>query len=84
MTVQLVDVKNGFQLWSERYDRQMEDIFEVQDEIARAITERLKVTLGSGVKQPTKNVEAYERYLKGLYHWHQRSPSNAARSDPVF
>jgi TolB-like protein len=38
VTVQLVDVKNGFQLWSERYDRQMEDIFEVQHEIARAIT----------------------------------------------
>ncbi len=75
VTVQLVDVKNGFHLWSERYDRQMEDIFEVQDEIARAITEKLKVTLGGGAKRPTKNVEAYELYLKGLYHWHQRSPS---------
>jgi len=75
VTVQLVDVKNGFHLWSERYDRQMEDIFEVQDEIARAITERLKVTLASGAKRSTKNVEAYELYLKGLYHWHQRSPS---------
>lgn len=75
VTVQLVDVKNGFHLWSERYDRQMQDIFEVQDEIARAITERLKVTLASGAKRSTKNVEAYELYLKGLYHWHQRSPS---------
>ncbi len=45
VTVQLVDVKNGFQLWSERYDRQLEDIFEIQDEIAKAITGRLKVTL---------------------------------------
>jgi serine/threonine protein kinase len=75
VTVQLIDVKNGFHLWSERYDRQMEDIFEVQDEIARAITERLKVTLAGGAKRSTKNVEAYELYLKGLYHWHQRSPS---------
>ncbi|HXH67726.1 MAG TPA: protein kinase [Candidatus Limnocylindrales bacterium] len=75
VTVQLVEVKTGFHLWSERYDRQMEDIFEVQDEIARAITERLKVTLAGGSKRPTDNVEAYELYLKGLYHWHQRSPS---------
>src|ERR1035441_615533 len=43
VTVQLVDARNGFQIWSERYDRQMEDIFEVQDEIASAIAERLKV-----------------------------------------
>ncbi len=75
VTAQLVDVKNGFHLWSERYDREMEDIFEVQDEIARAITERLRVTLAAGAKRSTKNVEAYELYLKGLYYWHQRSPS---------
>ena len=42
VTVQLVDARNGFQIWSERYDRQMEDIFEVQDEIASAIAERLE------------------------------------------
>ena len=48
VTVQLVDVSNGFHLWSERYDRQMEDLFDVQDEIARAVTERLKVTLSGG------------------------------------
>jgi len=75
VTVQLVDVANGFQLWSERYDSQMEDIFDVQDEIARAIAERLKVTLAGGVKQATKNLEAYELYLKGRHHWHQRVPS---------
>jgi len=75
VTVRLVDVKNGYQLWSERYDRQMEDIFDVQDEIARAITERLKVTIGGGVKVSTKNLEAYELYLKGRHYWHQRSPT---------
>ena len=74
VTVQLVDAAKGFQLWSERYDRQMEDIFEVQDEIARVITERLKVTLGS-VRRSTHNLEAYELYLKGRHYWHQRSPS---------
>src|SRR6516164_4191344 len=75
VTVQLVDVSNGFRLWSERYDRQMEDIFDIQDEIARAITERLKVTLSGGVKQTTENPEAYELYLKGRHYWHQRSPA---------
>jgi TolB-like protein/Tfp pilus assembly protein PilF len=75
VTVQLVDVSNGFQLWSERYDRQMEDIFDVQDEIARAITERLKVSLSGGVKRSTENPEAYELYLKGRHYWHQRLPA---------
>jgi serine/threonine protein kinase/tetratricopeptide (TPR) repeat protein len=76
VTVQLIDVNNGFQLWSERYDRQMEDIFDVQDEIARAIAERLKVTLAGGAKRATENLEAYELYLKGRHFWHQRSPSS--------
>jgi serine/threonine protein kinase/tetratricopeptide (TPR) repeat protein len=75
VTVQLVDARNGFQLWSERYDRQMEDIFEVQDEIARAIAEQLKVTLGAGVKAATKNLEAYELYLKGRHLCAQRMVS---------
>ena len=84
VTVQLVDVRNGFHLWSERYDRLMEDIFEVQDEIARAITERLKVTLAGGAKQSTKNVEAYQLYLKGRHHWRQRSPAAARLAIECF
>ncbi|MGH8136456.1 MAG: hypothetical protein ACRER4_08910, partial [Steroidobacteraceae bacterium] len=75
VTVQLVDTRNGFQLWSERYDRQMEDIFEIQDDIARAITGRLKVTLLAGARRSTSNLEAYELYLKGRHHWHQRTPA---------
>lgn len=75
VTVQLVDARNGFQLWSERYDRQMEDIFEVQDEISRAIAEQLKVTLGTKVKPATKNLDAYELYLKGRHFCIQRLAS---------
>ena len=75
VTVQLVDARNGFQLWSERYDRQMEDIFEVQDEISRAIAEQLKVTLGTKVKPATKNLDAYEHYLKGRHFCIQRLAS---------
>jgi len=75
VTVQLVDARKCFPLWSERYDRQMEDIFEVQDEIARAIAAQLKVTLGAGVKQATQNLEAYELYLKGRHFLNQRLAS---------
>jgi TolB-like protein len=84
VTVQLVDARNGFQLWSERYDRQMEDIFELQDDIARAITSRLKVTLLSGAKPGTSNLEAYELYLKGRHHWHQRSPATLRSAVQYF
>ena len=68
VTVQLVDARNGFQLWSERYDRQMEDIFAVQDEIAHAIADQLKVTLGSGR-------QAGDAEPRGLRALPQRPPS---------
>jgi eukaryotic-like serine/threonine-protein kinase len=66
---QLINTSDGYHLWSERYDRQLEDIFEVQDEISRAIAERLKVALKAGqqpsIKPGTSNLEAYQLYLKG-------------------
>jgi len=70
INAKLVNVADGYHLWSERYDREMKDVFDVQDEIARTIAERLKVTFeGCGqeplVKAGTKNLEAYQRYLKG-------------------
>jgi len=76
ITAQLVNVTDGFHLWSERYDREMEDIFAVQDEIARSIADRLKVTL-KGDQQPvvkagTDNLKAYQLYLKGRALLYQR------------
>ena len=73
ITAQLVNVDDGFHLWSERYDRTMDDVFEVQDEIARTVVEKLKVKLLGGadtplVKRPTDNVEAYNLILQGRYH----------------
>ena len=70
ITVQLSEVASGFQLWSERYDRELKDIFDVQDEIARAIAEKLRITLAGGsadrlVEQATPNIDAYQLYLKG-------------------
>jgi serine/threonine protein kinase/tetratricopeptide (TPR) repeat protein len=76
---QLVNAANGFQLWSERYDRQIADIFDVQDEIARAIVERLRVAFDGGasprlVKVTTTNMEAYQEYLKGRAMLYRRGP----------
>jgi serine/threonine protein kinase/tetratricopeptide (TPR) repeat protein len=70
VTAQLSDVGEGFQLWSARYDRQLKDIFDVQDEIAKAIAERLRLTLAGRVgdrlvAQATSNVDAYQCYLQG-------------------
>ena len=70
ITAELVNAEDGYQLWSERYDRELEDIFEIQDEIARTIADRLEVTLtgrekGPLAKRATDNVRAYEVYLKG-------------------
>jgi adenylate cyclase len=70
ITAQLVNVADGYHLWSERYDRELKDVFTIQDEIARSIAERLKLTLEGDrteqlVKAGTKNLEAYQLYLKG-------------------
>lgn len=66
---QLINIADGYHLWSERYDRELKDIFEVQDEISRTIADRLKVSLDTGqqatVKAGTVNLEAYQLYLKG-------------------
>ena len=75
ITAQLIDAVDGSHLWSERYDREMADVFEIQDEIARAISERLKVTLTEGSRRATSNPDAYEPYLRGRYYWNQRSPA---------
>jgi TolB-like protein len=67
ITVQMVNVANGWQLWSERYDRDAADVFAVQDEIAAAVAQRLRVELraGAGARRGTANLEAYELLLKG-------------------
>ena len=77
ITVQLVSVADGYHLWSERFDRNMDDIFAVQDEIAAAIADKLRVTLTgtaaeTQVNRSTDNVEAYNLYLKGRFFWEQR------------
>ena len=72
ITAQLVSTENGFQLWSETYDRRLSDVFAVQEEISRAIAGALQVELATEGEvfrrdSPTRDVEAYESYLRGLY-----------------
>jgi serine/threonine-protein kinase len=81
VTAQLISVEDGFHLWSERYDREMADIFAIQDEISAAIVESLKVTLRVGEKtalrkRSTCDPEAYSLYLKGLYFYARPSPES--------
>jgi TolB-like protein len=70
ITAQLINVGDGFHIWSETYDREMADIFEIQDDVATAITNALGVYLMHGQTptaiRPTRNIEAYELYLKGV------------------
>ena len=76
ITAQLINVSDGFHLWSERYDREMEDVFAVQDEISENIVDALRVklvgrpTAERSQRHPT-NLEAYHLYLKGQYCWNQ-------------
>jgi TolB-like protein/Tfp pilus assembly protein PilF len=70
INAQLVDTHTDFPLWSERYDREMKDVFEVQDEIARNIAEALRITLtpqeqAALAAKPTENLQAYDLYLRG-------------------
>jgi len=70
INAQLVDTQTYFPLWSERYDREMKDVFEVQDEIARNIAEALRITLSPQEQaalaaKPTENLQAYDLYLRG-------------------
>ncbi len=85
ITAQLIDTETGFHLWSETYDRKLEDIFAVQDEIAQAIVDRLRIQLAPEEQQlaqrekaPTQDVEAYELYLQGT-----RDLETARRGKPA-
>jgi serine/threonine protein kinase/Flp pilus assembly protein TadD len=76
ISAQLINARDGYHIWSERYDREIEDVFAIQDEIARTIVDRLKVKLTAAQdvalgKRHTENVEAYELYLRGRHCWYR-------------
>jgi adenylate cyclase len=89
ITVQLIDTADGFHLWSERFDRELWDIFAVQDEIALAVTEALKVKLlGENreivLKRHTNSAEAHEAYLKGRFFWNKFTLSGFQKALDFF
>jgi serine/threonine protein kinase/Tfp pilus assembly protein PilF len=95
ITAQLINVADGYHLWSEKYDRNIgtlccpEDIFAIQDEISLVIVEKLKVKLLKGektrlVKRHTDDLDAYNLYLKGRYFWNRRTEESLNRSIEYF
>ena len=79
VTVQLINVADGYHLWSERYDREFADVFEIQDEITQSVVEKLEPRLRNrsrSTRRHTENPEAFEVYLRGRHFWYQRTESS--------
>jgi serine/threonine-protein kinase len=79
VTAHLTNTDDGYHIWSERYDREMADVFDIQDEIVQSIVRSLAPALAvearTLVRRPTENLQAYELYLRGRHFWNQRSPT---------
>jgi eukaryotic-like serine/threonine-protein kinase len=89
VSAQLVDTRNGYEIWSEIYDRHPTDIFKVQEEIARAIGASLRIRLAGGFdsalsRRPTSDLEAYDLYLKGRFAWNQRTEATLTQAARYF
>ncbi|MEK6322223.1 MAG: protein kinase [Acidobacteriota bacterium] len=89
ISTELVDVRNNHQLWGEQYNRKLSDIFAVQEEISKEISEKLRVRLGSEEKKQlakhyTEDTEAYQIYLKGRYYWNKRTEEGLRKSVEYF
>jgi len=83
VSVTLTGTADGFQLWSERYDRTMDDVFEIQDDIARRVSAALMIHLTSQRatgRRGTSNLEAYRAYLRGRHHWNRRTERSLRQS----
>jgi TolB-like protein/tetratricopeptide (TPR) repeat protein len=86
VTVELVDIVTGYQIWSGRYDRTVDDIFAIQDEISAAIVDALRLHLGptDRLGAGTENLRAHDSYLLGLARWHGRTEQNLLRARDYF
>ncbi len=89
ITAQLINAADGYHIWSEVYDSDIEDIFQVQDEISSKILNRLKENFSVETKEPivphpTDNVEAYNLYLKGRYHSNKSNPEDLRKAIKTF
>ena len=89
ITAQLINANDGYHIWSQRYDRVMDDIFALQDDISSKIAEHLKLTLlekheTALTNQPTYNLQAYELYLKGDFYYQKYSPEGFTKAIEYF
>ena len=90
ITTQLINAADGYHIWSENYDRDLTDIFVIQDEISGIIANKLRENLSLGkqseqlVKVPTKNIEAYTLFLKGLYFRSKITPADMHKAIELF
>ena len=90
ITAQLINAADGYHIWSENYDRDLTDIFHVQDEISSIIVNRLRENLALAsknehlVKSVTKNINAYTLYLKGLHYWNKLTPADTYKAIECF
>jgi TolB-like protein len=89
ITAQLIDIADGYHLWSERFDREMSDVFAIQDEIAQAVSAKMKAgfqgdRIEGVAKRYTENVEAYNLYLKGIYWRRMLAPDRVSNSFEYF
>ncbi len=89
VTAQLIKTNDGFHIWSENYDREMKDIFGVQDEIAQKIADKLETNFTFDTSRrlyeaSTDSVVAYNNYLQGLFYWNKRTPEGAKKAIEYF
>lgn len=89
ISVQLIETRNGYQLWSERFDRELEDVFAIQDEIAHSVLSALGLLLTQReerrlLKPPTANVQAYESYLRGRKFFQKWTRQNIEFARQMF
>jgi non-specific serine/threonine protein kinase len=89
ITAQLVETRTGQTMWGERYDRELKDVFEVQDEIARSITQALRITLSPQeekaiARKPTENPQAYDAYLRGRSYTRRETRSDLEFAMQMF
>ncbi|TMI97196.1 MAG: guanylate cyclase, partial [Bacteroidetes bacterium] len=87
INAELVNTADGYQLWSETFDRNLNDIFELQDEIAGIIANRMRTQLVNktvDTPEPSQNMEAYQLYLKGLFFYNKGTPSDYHKAIQFF
>jgi len=89
LTAQLINVADGYHVWSERYDREMEDVFAIQDDISASIVGALELQLvgapaAKTARRHSENIEAYHLYLKGQHNWYRREKDSLLNAAKFF